>query len=232
MNIKSIIASISIAILFICPVADAAIFQQSNTQFDNTANKTQDLYQVELIIFNYQPLDFSNNNLWQDFTDSIPTTNTITLINPFPNSGSQNTNKQNSINLSQLQPYTLLPANLFLLGKEMQRLQQHDNYQILTHLAWLQPISDTWHAKTIYLVGGNQYQIGNTLYQLNGTLRLTQANYINVSVNLELVEPVNGQLKSYHLQTYRRMRPNQLNYIDSPVLGMLVMLKPLSDKKG
>lgn len=226
MTLKKITINIGIILLFISPIAHASIFQQAMS----SASSHQDIYQVELIVFNYLPLDLNNNNLWQDFTDIIPSTDTISLQNINQNELNQFNNNQGQISINQLQLYSLLPPSQYLLKKELQRLRRSNAYQILNHLAWLQPITDTWHAKAIYITGGNQFQIGNNIYQLTGTIRLTQANYINVNANLELVEPADDQLKSYSLHTYRRMRPNQLNYIDSPVLGMLIMIKSLNAK--
>ncbi len=74
-------------------------------------------------------------------------------------------------------------------------------------------------------------------WQLNGTLKVSKARFIEVSANLLLTEPVpvlntddshnNGpqtQLTSFALNQTIRMRTQEIHYMDNPIYGVLIYI--------
>lgn len=174
-----------------------------------------EIYQVELIIFKYQtPGDY---RAWQT-AESHEFSNALELL----------TERQEG---EPPKLYQLLPMQEFSMQKEENRLANSDKFQILSHISWLQPSKDFWSAKTIRLTGGRQYQINQqNLFEIDGTLTIKQTKYLVINADLYLTEPNEidaSELQSFHLKQTRRTNPNELNFIDSSQLGVLVKIFPV-----
>ena len=87
------------------------------------------------------------------------------------------------------------------------------------------------------------YQNANT-YQVNGDISISLNRFFNFKFNLLFTEPTTtlqkidrqfnrnnqwGQWSYFHLYQRRRMRSGELNYIDHPLYGILVMIKPIDN---
>ncbi len=166
--------------------------------------------------------------------------------------------------------YQRLPSKDFVLNKEEKALSKQPGYQILLHVAWIQPLTNGRDAKTVHLYGGQSYETLSqqasldttaamddekqnlmdtpdpsidepTAWQLNGTLRVSQSNYVNVRTDLLLNEktsdlPISpglnfhgSNIKSFRLIGSQRMRQKELHYIDHPLFGMLIKVVPIDN---
>lgn len=83
----------------------------------------------------------------------------------------------------------------------------------------------------------------NLHWQLNGTLSIHLKRYFNIDLNLLFAEPtdtlseladddqfsaINTGLMYFHLKQMRRMRSDELDYIDYPLYGILIKIIPAS----
>jgi len=145
--------------------------------------------------------------------------------------------------------YTELSESEFTLKNEANGLNKQPNYEVLLHIAWKQPILHKSQTSPIHLTGGKpldeysnrRYSSEITQNELNGTITLSQAKYINVQANLVLNSPAGelfgqsvfdeltgfGGIESFTLVQSRRMRPKETHYFDHPLFGMLVRVTPI-----
>jgi len=138
-------------------------------------------------------------------------------------------------------PYSLLPSTARQLNAHRLQLNRTGRYQSLLHLAWRQPVATTGRADTLSLrlpppgTGGLQGPA-----KLNGTLRITRGRFLHVDLDVNYLPPQSAPMKTtasgdgvtdtktfsprvYRLTTKRRMRRDELHYLDSPGLGALII---------
>lgn len=79
------------------------------------------------------------------------------------------------------EPYWMLPAGERSLNDQAQRLARNNNYQVLFHQAWRQPIGSRKQATSILIHGGQHY---GAHQELEGSINLSVATYLKLSTNL------------------------------------------------
>jgi len=83
-----------------------------------------------------------------------------------------------------------------------------------SHLAWRQKPggrdSDTW------------YWMGNG--RLSGLIRVSRGRFLHLDTDLVLIDSNSGQ--PYRIKLHRRMRSDELHYVDHPRLGILIRARP------
>ncbi len=187
----------------------------------------QELYQVEIIVFQH-----NRNALQEQLAPNapLPTVNQATPLRPYN---------------GRRQAYHLLPTSAFQLSSQATKLTQDPTYTVLLHQAWLQPIPHPRSARAVHIKALELEQTESTLpfyqWKLNGTLTLSQLNYFQVTVDLMLNVPLNEAQRlnitipyaalgrniiSIPFQYRRRLRADQLYYLDHPVYAMLIQIKP------
>lgn len=109
---------------------------------------------------------------------------------------------------------TMLPASAKSLGPAAYTLKKK-GMVIHDHLAWRQSTrgrnSNTW------------YWIGDG--RLSGLVRVSQGRYLHLDTDLLLRDAMTAQ--PYRIKLHRRMRSNELHYVDHPRLGILIRAKRL-----
>jgi hypothetical protein len=109
---------------------------------------------------------------------------------------------------------TMLPASAKTLGPAAYTLKRK-GMVIHDHLAWRQSTrgrnSNTW------------YSIGDG--RLSGLIRMSQGRYLHLDTDLVLRDGLTSQ--HYRIKLHRRMRSNELHYVDHPRLGILIQAKRL-----
>lgn len=86
-------------------------------------------------------------------------------------------------------------------------------YQVLVHTAWRQPVNSRAHPDWLMIQRPN----------LNGMVRMVKGRYLHFYTDLVLQSEYTGQ--AYPVKLHRRMRSNELHYIDHPLLGVLIQAK-------
>jgi hypothetical protein len=125
--------------------------------------------------------------------------------------------------------YALLPKSALELNAHRLQLNRSGRYESLLHLAWRQPVTDERHADTLTL----------ELPSGAGTLRMSRGRFLHADLDVRYQPPqppapmaatVPGsgysgfnQPKVYRLNVKRRMRRDELHYLDSPGLGALII---------
>ena len=202
--------------------------------------ETPDLYRVELIVFKHITPQSYSNERWPD------------------DPGFPDLQKSLTLNLkSQSQPdatYYLLPKSQWTLNREQRNLQRQGGYQILVHLAWIQPLTSPHSAQSIHIYGGDNYNQNVDLFpselqtsneqsiqdwELNGVVTVSKTNYVRVNSDLILTEPVTSlpidqnlvlnqdDLKSFRLKESQKMKLKEIHYFDHPLFGAIIEVSPV-----
>ena len=111
---------------------------------------------------------------------------------------------------------TAIGRGAYRLSGIWQALRNSSQYRPLRHLAWTQRGRPKRSAPEI-LVGED---IDSDVY---GTARMYRARFLHLDLDL-LLNTANG---NYRFINHRRMRSNELHYIDHPMFGVLVIATPL-----
>jgi hypothetical protein len=131
-------------------------------------------------------------------------------------------------------PYRPLPAKERDLGNIWTAFRNSRNYRPLYQVAWRQQVVDPEQAQSLYLyLPPDEGEAGPyNPPKLEGTLKIGVKRYLHMETDLLLRLPLTADdgdayfmgpaVRSYRLQTTRRMRSGKLHYLDHPVLGVLV----------
>lgn len=79
----------------------------------------------------------------------------------------------------------LLPADQLSLRNEVQRLNRNNQYRVLFHGGWHQPLLENQQGPAILITGGDLY---DDHYELEGSVQLSLRNYLHVDTNLWLTQ--------------------------------------------
>ena len=173
-----------------------------------TDTNPSDWYQINVIIFEHITSQALSSELWPAITN-IP-------------------------DLTKAIEPQLLPVSQSQLKIENRRfsrkIAQRENYKVLLNITWQQEIPITYHAEPIHISGD----------KIDGTITINKGRYFNIKTNLILTEPTNyldsiehgnyaqdNEFQSFQMLQTRRMRSNELNYLDHPLFGMLIKIMPL-----
>lgn len=194
------ISSILILMLISC-----AAFAAKTRSLGTESNPVQ--YQIEVIILQHTTPTAFHSSEWE------------------------NTKETEANNLDAEAPYPLLDTTQFKMKKEEETLTKSPNYRILKHIAWKQSQKELGDAK--------QVQINNISltegWNLNGSIKVSLQHYFRINLDLHLKQNFSRALffsdyKTFQLTQSRKMKSEELNYIDSPVLGALINIYPYIQK--
>lgn len=144
---------------------------------------------------------------------------------------------------------SLRPSSAHKLGGFNYTLAKEGEYRVLTHRSWRQRMDSKQKSPAIIISGGNNI---NGHQELEGSITIYIARFLHVVTDLWLTEdtpsslgewPIppskpgtnstsNQSLSNYPVITLRerrRMRSNELHYIDHPKMGVLIMFTPIGE---
>ena len=151
----------------------------------------------------------------------------------------------------QTQIYTSLPAASRVLNPEARSIRRSQGFRLLSHHAWVQPITST--SQAILIQAGEQY---GDAFELDGTISLRVSRFLHVETDLWLTsfqriapdqalaslpqqhENYQKQLnaesrknaflaeRNFPLRQSRRKRSAETHYLDHHRFGLLVHVKP------
>lgn len=130
--------------------------------------------------------------------------------------------------------YQRLPASNLVLSAEKNRLARQAGYRTLFHAAWYQPVGDGSHPRPVHIRGGKL--MPNGAYELDGYISVTHGRFLHLHPDLyyTLIAPaqyatasdaIGSTLLTVNLDTPRRMRSNEIHYLDNPLFGALVLIQ-------
>ncbi|KPJ67639.1 MAG: hypothetical protein AMJ43_03050 [Coxiella sp. DG_40] len=205
MRIKDIAKSILITICFTISIPVSA----------ETDTTDADLYQVNIIVFEHITPQALNSEIWSAITDLPDLENSI------------------EPQLLSSEDSQLQTENGYLSDETAQK----DNYKVLLNIAWQQEIPVTQQAEQpIHILGD----------KIDGTITINKDRYFDIKTNLILTEPIsylnsigpgnyiniaNNEFTSFQMKQTRRLKSNELNYIDHPLFGMLIEIVPLEQEQ-
>lgn len=203
-----------------------------------TSAYAEKTYQVEMIIFSHITKTALNNEKWP-------------FITPHP------------INTSKLMDenqLTRVPPENQLLTKFVDRINNKPDYHVILSMAWTLTSDTSIPNQPIHIYGGTIYDnqgnlIGNainadqpytpnSIWQVNGTVKINVDRYFDVRLNLFFAAPRNeitaiaqndyfatttNNFLYFQLNQHRRMRSNELNYISQPMYGVLIQISPMDN---
>ena len=160
-------------------------------------------YQIELIVF---AQDSSNTEVFDQTQSSIQWPRRLIELSQTRYVKAQLL--QTPVNYAKLQSAD------HLLNAEYNQLRARRRYRPLLHEAWVQSVAPNSKSRPvrIFQKGGVP---GN--FPVNGYVSLERGHYLHLSVNLEY--DAGGQV--YTLDQRRRLRLNELNYLDHPKFGVI-----------
>jgi len=198
-------------------------------------------YDVEVIIFAQTSKQFRDSEVWPvDVT--LPDMKSARSLQPATSRGA----------------FSRLSGGALRLNSEAKRIQSAPELQLLLHEGWRQPGLSQNQAVSVRVQEGSiEDPSGQAAasYRLEGTLKLVLSRYLHINADLVYREPMTESEKMalqqsdqtadenlftqtsmqikphyriYRLQQSRRMRSNELHYLDNPVLGMIIRVTPLS----
>lgn len=165
----------------------------------------ENLYTVEVVLFK-QASPALNEEHWPEALSPIDFTDARL---PVPNDGMPLSAKEE------------LTRSNYALNNEADKLKRR-GYEILYHNAWLEQFSPNT-ASTLLVV--------DPLGAFEGTVHIERQRYLHVSpdINYYLSDGAEQPGTVIRMHESRRMRSEELHYIDHPVLGMLVHFRPVAD---
>lgn len=124
---------------------------------------------------------------------------------------------------------TLIPDEQFGLQEQWQRLRNAKRYQPLIRVAWTQTDPPAERGAALRLKLGQSQVIDATdqgfssvaISPVEGTVALLLNQYLMVDADLLYTLPTASGYTSYPLRERRRMRRDELHYLDSPKLGIV-----------
>lgn len=188
------------------------------------------VYQIELIVFSHLTPDAVRSEQWPWTPPTIRT--------------------------SYASAVDFLGKSAYHLALEERLLSQRKDYNVLMHVAWQQKISGPKNARPVHIYGGNVYSAsgqlidtarygqraynGGEIWQVNGTITPSLVRYIDLKCQLLFAQPINsipsfsnhnenieGRFAYFRLQETRRLKSNELNYLDHPLYGVLIKVTPV-----
>ncbi len=141
-------------------------------------------------------------------------------------------------------PYALLPKAERELNAHRLQLNRSGRYESLLHLAWRQPVGNEGSADTLsFRIPAPRADGLDEPARLQGTLRLSRGRFLHADLDASYLPaqlisapPPSSQISEitvapppyvYRLKEKRRMRSEELHYLDSPGLGALIIARPV-----
>ena len=165
----------------------------------------ESLYTVEVVIFK-QAQPGKESETWPADLENIEFSNAAL---PMVNDG---------------EPLALneeLPVTTFALTEQANRLAKQ-GYELLYHNSWLDQFKPGAKNTTLLLDAFGNFE---------GTLRIERQRYLHVYPSINYypngLSLTDEPAETIRFEESRRMRSKDLHYIDHPVLGMLVLFRPV-----
>ncbi len=219
--------------------------------------QAEDWYTVEVIIFANTGNQALDDEYWPEINE-VPLKTSITLAEPTQSD-------------EELTAFQKLEPSLLSLNQELAQLKRSDNYRVLYHEGWMQPVAETQQPEPVRIQGGDI--LDNGMYELDGYIGIGKGRYLHFRPDLYFSRSLTAAessmlLKTQHDETLetteianaeeltsnvastairviqpaelfipetltvnltqaRRMRSKELHFIDHPLFGVLIEVKPV-----
>lgn len=175
-----------------------------------------DLYKVEMLVFANESGIGSQQEYWPD-------------ISPVDTSGAVFPRGWDGY---PLESFEELPRNDLRLSADASRLSRSADYRVLYHGGWMQPIGGKSQSRAV------RVKASVDGYELDGSMSVYRNRFLHAQPNLQLshyrpapqAASTGEETQAYRpsawlLQDARRMRSNEIHYIDHPHMGILLIIR-------
>lgn len=179
-----------------------------------------DLYKVEMLVFANESGIGTQQEYWPE-------------ISPVDTSGAVFPRSWDGY---PLQAFEELPRNDLRLSADASRLARSGDYRVLYHSGWMQSIGGKSQARSVRVKASTEG------YELDGSISIYRNRFLHAQPNLQLSSyrlapqtlPETESSDRYRptawlLQDARRMRSNEIHYIDHPQMGVLLIIRPVDN---
>ena len=180
-------------------------------------------YDFELIIFEDTSGRYANSEQWQ-YELPEPTAETATA-----KTATKDTNAV--LNMSQIKGIGL--------NKYAKKLKAKKRYNVLVHKAWRQTGLADDAAIDMPIDSRKTSGDGNNIH---GSIKIVLGRYLHIYTDMIYQQPrketaptqygQSQQYKEFPINFHRRMRSKELHYLDHPIVGILVMAKPVKKQEA
>ena len=118
--------------------------------------------------------------------------------------------------------YTSLPPEEHVLAKEAASLARRAGYRVLAHQAWLEPMEENVPPTRVMIVASNDDR--DIPGRIIGTVGIRLSRFLHTEVVFSF--PYGNTGGYAHLVETRRMRSEEVHYIDHPLFGALIRIEP------
>lgn len=118
--------------------------------------------------------------------------------------------------------YRSLPPEEHVLAKEAASLARRAGYRVLAHQAWLEPMQQKVPPTHVMIVAGNDDR--DIPGRIIGTVGIRLSRFLHAEVVFSF--PYGNTGGYAHLVETRRMRSQEVHYIDHPLFGALIRIEP------
>ncbi|KAA1174834.1 5'-methylthioadenosine phosphorylase [Marinobacter salinexigens] len=125
---------------------------------------------------------------------------------------------------------SLVSKNSLYLNSAAQRLERSGHYRLLAATGWYQTFPPNYDGKPLRVELGDWLPNSGTR-EIEGTITVDRQRYLHVGVHLNhWKEGMEGpkELVTWIRET-RRMRSEEIHFLDSPTIGVLVFFKKISE---
>ena len=171
------------------------------------AARAEDVYKIEVIVFENLDPAAAQAELWPAETGAPSLDKAVELTALSATSAADKSSWR-----------VLTPAQLTLTGA-YQRLRGSSRYRPLLHLGWVQPLDNSDRNEPVHVATAAD----NAAAQINGTVALRRGRYLHADVDLLFSK----KSATARLTQTRRLRSNELHYLDHPLFGVLISVAPL-----
>ena len=112
---------------------------------------------------------------------------------------------------------------------ERLRLENDEDYQVLHHAAWQQPVRFPDETYPVRLYNGQDLQTKSAAdsFALDGTLKLSREQFLQIDVDVlvySVADHATSERQNLRFRTNRKVRQGDFNYIDHPRIGILTQV--------
>jgi hypothetical protein len=138
------------------------------------------------------------------------------------------------------------PGKYDLLNAAVKKLIASPRYHILVRKSWIQPGLDSKDAVNIDMNSANDPESAGAVGSLTGTVKIVLERYLHLYTDLVYHRPDTTAIvpagdsatpvatpvpvQDFVIKEHRRMRSNELHYIDHPLVGILIKIVPVKTK--
>jgi hypothetical protein len=186
-------------------------------------------YDFELIIFEDTSGRYANSEQWQY---ELPENMTATTETAFTGSQLNNKGSNADINISQIKGIGL--------NKYAKKLNANKRYNVLVQKAWRQT---GFADDTAIDIPIDSRKTSGDKNNIHGSIKIVLGRYLHIYTDLIYQQPrkdatqvwqgqASQQFKEYPINFHRRMRSKELHYLDHPMVGILVMARPVKKQEA